>query len=252
MEKQHVLGKATKRLLFLAALLACAVPVLAAAAAAAKPPVKTAPASDLDRLLELFDRVQDSIHTLSAEFVETTENKLLKQPLSASGTFYLTKPASVMWEYKSPEEMRFVIDKDLYVGYFPTRKKVEKRDVHRWSEQIFRFFGLGQGSAELKKFYEIRTEDPGSDMKGSYLLVLDPVKRRVKKRVEEVRMWVDDQTLLPVRVQYLGKDGYTRVIRFRNLKLNPAIAAGVYTVQIPPDFKVTTGFSGFGADKIDR
>jgi outer membrane lipoprotein-sorting protein len=238
--------------LVLAALLA-AVPAPAAAAAAAKPAKPAAaPASELDRILERFDRVQDTIQTLSAEFVETTENKLLKQPLSASGTFYLTKPASVMWEYKAPEEMRFVIDKDLYVGYFPTRKKVEKRDVHRWSEQIFRFFGLGQGSTELKKFYDIRAEDPGPDMKGSYLLVLDPVKRRVKKRVEQVKMWVDDQTLLPVRVQYLGKDGYVRVIRFHNLKLNPKIAPGVYTVQIPPDFKVTTGFGGFGADRIER
>ena len=242
----------TKTSLAVSAILACAVPAFAAAAAAAKAPAKTAAPTDLDRVLERFDRVQDSIHTLSAEFVETTENKLLKEPLSASGTFYLTKPASVMWEYKSPEEMRFVIDKDLYVGYFPTRKKAEKRDVHRWSDQIFRFFGLGQGSAELKKFYDIRTEDPGADMKGSVLLVLDPVKRRVKKRVEEVRMWVDETTLLPVRVQYLGKDGYVRVIRFHNLKLNPQIAANVYTVQIPPDFKVTTGFSGFGADKIDR
>lgn len=246
-------AKAGTKALVLAAMLACALPAFAAAAAAKAPAkVKSAPSADLDRILARFDQVQDSVHTMSAEFVETTENKLLKEPLSASGTFYLTKPASVMWEYKSPEEMRFVIDKDLYVGYFPTRKKVEKRDVHRWSEQIFRFFGLGQGSAELKKFYEIRTEDPGPDMKGSYLLVLDPVKRRVKKRVEEVRMWVDDATMLPVRVQYLGKDGYTRVIRFRNLKLNPEIAAGVYTVQIPPDFKVTTGFSGFGADKVDR
>lgn len=207
---------------------------------------------ELDRILAGFDRVQDGVRTLSADFVETTENALLKQPLNAKGKFYLTKPASVLWEYTTPEEMRFIIDKDLYVGFFPTRQKVEKRDVHRWSEQIFRFFGLGQGSSELKKFYQIRNENPGPDMKGTYLLVLDPVKRRVKKRVEEVKLWVDSTTYLPERIQYAGKDGYTRVIRFQNLKLNPEIRPGTYTVQIPPNFKVTTGFSGFGADKIDR
>jgi outer membrane lipoprotein-sorting protein len=228
------------------------VAALACAALALAAPAPPAPSAELERVLARFDEVQGTIRTMSADFVETTENNLLKQPLSASGKFYLTKPSSVMWEYKSPEEMRFVIDKDLYVGYFPTRKKVEKRDVHRWSEQIFRFFGLGQGSAELKKFYEIRKEEPGADMKGTVLLVLDPIKRRVKKRVEQVKMWVDDSTLLPVRVQYLGKDGFTRVIRFQNMKVNPEIAAGVYTVQIPPDFKVTTGFSGFGAEKVDR
>jgi outer membrane lipoprotein-sorting protein len=220
--------------------------------ASASVPETSAASVDLQEVLARFDKVQDSIRTLSADFVETTENKLLKEPLTATGKFFLTKPASVLWEYSSPEEMRFSINDNLYVGYFPTRKQAEKRDVHRWSEQIFRFFGLGQGSKELKKFYEIRREDPGEGMKGSYLLVLDPVKRRVKKRLEQVKLWVDATTLLPVRVEYLGKDGNVRVIRFRNLQLNPEIAAGIYNVQIPPGVTVTTGFGGFGADRIAR
>lgn len=201
-------------------------------------------AGQLEDVLGRFDRVQEAIHTLSAEFTETTTSDLLLDPISARGRFFLTKPDALRWEYSSPEEMRFVIAEDEYTGYFPERKRAERRDIKRWSEQLFRFFGLGQGSAELGKFYEIALGDPGPDMKGSYLLVLSPKKRRVRKNVEEVKLWVDSANLLPVRIDYLGKDGGGREIRFAGTRLNPDLSAGLYHVDIPKDVPVSNGFSG--------
>ena len=207
--------------------------------------VPAAPAGEtLPQVLERFDRVQAGIRTLSAQFVQTTRNPLLKEPTVARGEFFLTKPDSVLWEFTSPEPMRFCVAEGEYTGYFPERKRAERRDIKRWSEQLFRFFGLGQGSAELGKFYEIALGDPGSDMKGSYLLVLSPKKRRVKKNVEEVKLWVDAANLLPVRIDYVGKDGGGREIRFLGTRLNPDLSAGLYHVDIPKDVPVSNGFSG--------
>lgn len=213
----------------------------------AQPPETLAPATheDLDAVLTRFDRVQAQIHTLSAEFIQTTRNSLLKQPIVARGEFYLTKPDSVRWEYTSPEPMRFVVSQGQYTGYFPERKRAEKRDIKRWSEQLFRFFGLGQGSKDLGKFYGIALGPPDPEMKGSYLLVLSPKKRRVRKNLDEVKLWVDTTTLLPQRIDYMGKDGNERQIRFVNTRLNPELAAGMYKVDIPSDVPVTEGFSGF-------
>ena len=131
-----------------------------------------------------------------------------------------------------------------YTGYFPERKRAERRDIKRWSEQLFRFFGLGQGSAELGKFYQIALGEPSGDMKGTYLLVLSPKKRRVKKNVEEVKLWVDAANLLPVRIDYIGKDGGGREIRFLGTRMNPDLSAGLYHVEIPKDVPVSNGFSG--------
>jgi outer membrane lipoprotein-sorting protein len=202
-------------------------------------------AEDLQDVLARFDRVQAQIHTLSAEFVQTTRNALLKEPVVAKGAFYLTKPDSVLWEYVAPEPMRFVVSEGEYTGYFPQRKRAERRDIKRWSEQIFRFFGLGQGSQDLSKFYAIALGATTPDMKNSYLLVLSPKKRRVKKNVEEVKLWVDVGTLLPQRIDYVGKDGNERVIRFMNTRLNPDLATGMYKLDIPSDVPVSEGFSGF-------
>ena len=198
----------------------------------------------LSQVLARFDRVQGQVRTLSAEFIQTTRSPLLRDPIVAKGRFYLTKPDSVLWEYSAPELMRFVVVEGAYTGYFPERKKAEKRDIKRWSEQLFRFFGLGQGSGELGKFYEIALGDAGKDDKGTYLLVLSPKKRRVRRNISEVRLWVDAANLLPARMEYVGKDGNEREIRFLNTRLNPDLAAGLYNVKIPAGVPITNGFSG--------
>jgi outer membrane lipoprotein-sorting protein len=203
-----------------------------------------APGETLGEVLTRFDHVQAQIRTLSAEFVQTTRSPLLRDPVIANGQFYLTKPDAVLWEYQAPEPMRFVLAGGAYTGYFPERKRAEKRDIKRWSEQLFRFFGVGQGSKELGKFYEITLGEVGENEKGAYLLVLSPKKHRVRKRFDEVRLWIDTTTLLPMRIDYVGKDGNEREIRLRNMRLNPDLAAGLYDVTIPAGVPITNGFSG--------
>lgn len=200
---------------------------------------------DLAKVLARFDEVQASIRSLSAEFTETRKSPLLKEPIVSKGRFFLTKPKSVMWEYLTPEAMRFVIANDEYVGYFPGRKRAERRDIHRFSDQLFRFFGLGQGSAELQKFYEITLGDAGTSMKGTHLLVLSPKKKRAKKALESVLFWVDAERMLPRKVAYRAKDGSTREFVFGETRVNPDFSASLYEVRIPPDYTVTSGFSGF-------
>jgi outer membrane lipoprotein-sorting protein len=208
-------------------------------------------ALELREILEHFDSVQGSIQTLQADFVETTSNQLLKEPLVAEGRFYMTKPDAIRWEYVRPEPMRFVIAQDRYTGYFPERKQAETRSVKRWSERIFRFIGLGQVSSELEKLYEIRLE-PESDIPGTYLLAFEPQKKRVKRRVDAVRFWIDETSWLPRRVEYLRQNGDSRVIEFQNIALNPDLAAALYEVELPPDVKVVKGIGGlpgFGDDE---
>ena len=232
------------------ALIAIAAVVAPAAARDPKPKQAERTASSGESLTDVlarFDRVQEQVRTLSAEFVQTTQSPLLKDAIVAKGQFFLTKPDSVLWEYTSPEPMRFAVANGEYTGYFPERKKAEKRDIKRWSEQLFRFFGLGQGSKELGKFYEIALGAASPDDKGSYLLVLSPKKRRVRKSVETVKLWVDVASLLPRRIEYFGKDGARREIRFVNTHLNPDLAAGLYNVKIPADVPITNGFSGLDA-----
>jgi len=207
----------------------------------------SAAADDLEEVLVGFDEVQRSLRTLSADFKETTTNQLLNSPAVAHGRFFMTKPDSIRWEYVQPEEMRFVIYRDQYTGYFPARKSAEKRSVRRLSNRIFRFIGLGQASSELQKLYDIRLEESQEQIEDTYLLVFEPKKRRVRKRVETVYFTIDAESYLPVKVEYRSKSGNTRLIEFEQITLNPDLAASLYQVDIPADVEVTKGFSGLPA-----
>jgi outer membrane lipoprotein-sorting protein len=206
----------------------------------------SAMAADLAEVLAGFDKAQDSFKTLSADFVQTTTNPMLKDAIVAEGRFYMTKPDAIRWEYSTPEEMSFVIAEDRYTGYYPERKRAERKNVQRYSKQIFRYFGLGQGSAQLAKYYTIHLVQPESEKPTTYVLSFEPKKRRARKRVEEVRFWIDSSTFLPVRVEYRGKSGSTRVVEFNEIRLNPDLASNLYTMKIPADVTVTTGFGGMG------
>ena len=201
-------------------------------------------ADELAGVLSAFDRAQASLQTLSANFVQTTVNPMLKEPIRAEGRFFMTKPDAIRWEYSTPEQMEFVIANDRYTGYFPARKRAERKNIQRYSEKIFRYFGLGQQSVELGKSYEILLADPDPGVADAHLLVLEPKKRRARKKVEEVRFWIDRSSFLPVKVEYRGKDGNTRTVEFSEIVVNPDLSAALYTVEIPSDVTVTKGFSG--------
>lgn len=201
-------------------------------------------AADLEQVLTGFDRAQTAVQTLSARFVQTSTNPMLKDPIRAEGRFYMTKPDAIRWEYSTPEEMSFVIANDRYTGYFPARKRVERKNVQRYSERIFRYFGLGQMSDELRKSYDISLAEPSPGADQAYVLVLQPKKRRARKQVDEVRFWIDAKSYLPVKVEYSGTDGNSRVVEFSEISVNPHLSASLYTVEVPADVTVITGFSG--------
>jgi len=201
-------------------------------------------AGDLEDVLVAFDEAQASVQTLSASFVQTTINSMLKLPITAEGRFFMTKPDAIRWEYSTPEEMSFVIANERYTGYYPARKTAEKKNVQRYSKKIFRYFGMGQKSTELTKSYDIRLAEPQPDSERYHVLILEPKKRRARKKVDEVRFWLDEKSYLPVKVEYLGSDGSTRLVEFTEISVNPDLSASIYNVVIPADVTVTTGFSG--------
>jgi outer membrane lipoprotein-sorting protein len=197
----------------------------------------------LTAVLARFDQVQGGVRSLSADLTRTTASPLFKEPRVAKGRLYLSKPSSVLWEFDSPEPMRFLIAGDSYTGYYPERKRAERQNVQRYSEQIFRFVGVGQTSTELRRTYDLSLAEEGKD---TIVLRLEPRRRRVRKHVEDVRLTIDAATLLPIELAYRTAGGGSEQVSFRNVRVNPDLSASLFRLELPPDVVVTKGFSVFG------
>lgn len=219
--------------------------VLLATTLAVAAPARKKEDPQLTALLARFDQVQSGVRSLSAELTRTTASPLFKEPKVAKGRLYLSKPSSVLWEFDSPEPMRFLIAGDSYTGYYPARKRAERQNIQRYSEQVFRFLGVGQTSSELRRTYDLSLAEGTSD-KGTVVLVLEPRRRRVRKHVENVRLTIDAATYLPVQLAYSTATGGSEQVSFRNVRMNPDLSASMFRLELPPDVVVTRGFSVFG------
>jgi len=211
-------------------------------------PLSTSEQEKLNAILVRFDETQGSTRTLTASFTERKEIQLLKEPVVAKGRFYYTKPDDVLWQYTDPDPRYFLISKDELLSYFPSKRKAERVSIGLYHDRLLKVLAIGQPSKNLLKYYDIHL-DESNGIAGTHLLILTPRKRMVKKRISEVRLWVNKDTSLPVRMQYCEPDGDSTTIAFDDVRFNPQIASSVYKIEIPKDVEIKKGFSGMTESK---
>jgi outer membrane lipoprotein carrier protein len=203
------------------------------------------PEERLTTILSGFDDAQENTDTLVAAFQERKNLQMLRDPVESSGRFYYSKPHRVKWEYREPESKIYLLTEESYMAYYPEQKRAEKVNVQRYSDKLFRAFGIGQTTSELKKYYDIELADE-SGVDGAYLMVLLPKKRRIQKRIETLKIWVSDDSFLPVQMEYVEPDGDSTVLSFEQILINQEILASRFQIHLPSDVIVTDSFTGIG------
>lgn len=199
----------------------------------------------LARILREFDMAQRDTSTLIAGFTEKKDLKLLARPVISRGELYYNRPNQVRWEYLEPDRKVFVITEERYMAYYPALKRAEEVPIKKFiGKRLFRFIGLGQSIDELGKYYEFRLATK-NEVKDTHLLVLIPRKKKLRDRVAEMKIWVDDATHLPRQLQYVESDGDSTLLTFHDLRSNVDVAAARFRLELPKDVVVSDSFNGF-------
>ena len=185
---------------------------------------------------------------MTAVFTETKDLKLLRQPLVSKGKFYYTRPSDILWEYTDPAPKVFLIRKDELLSYYPEQKRAERIDISRYQSRLLKVFGIGQVSDDLKKYYDLTIAEKQTTP-GVYEIVLSPRRRLVRKRIDEVRFWIDAKSFLPVKMEYFEQGGDRTALAFEETQLNPVIDEATYRIDLPPGVRVQDTFTGIGSGK---
>ncbi len=223
--------------------LAAALALAAAAPARAPAEVPDPRAPGLtgeERLATLIERVkleQKRMQTLEATFVQRQESSMLLAPEESRGTFSYAAPDRVRWEYTSPNPISIVIHGDQMTTWYRDLRRADQLKIGRYSNQVFEYLGARGSMTQLKEYFTVYLHTPGR--RGSpFKLRLDPRYQRIKKRLREMEIWIDDRTYLPVRLRYVEADGDTTEYTFSDLKLNAAIAPDRFRLDLPEDVEV--------------
>ncbi|HEY3056765.1 MAG TPA: outer membrane lipoprotein carrier protein LolA [Thermoanaerobaculia bacterium] len=218
-----------KRTLFAAALGAAAIatPLLAAS--------KPAPVT-IESVIKKVQQQQKKTQTLQAEFKQEKELALLSKPEVSTGTFVFSKPNNVLWSYDAPKRVQMLISGGTLTTYYPDLNKAERIDVKRFEDRIFKYMGASGAIDELSRYFDFTFTDTSTSP--TWVLDLSPRSRAVAKRVKHIRIWIEKDTYLTSKFEYVEGDGDITRYEFTKIKVNQPIEQGRFTLNLPANVKV--------------
>ena len=194
------------------------------------------PTTSLDTVVKKIQEQQKKTQTLQATFRQEKELALLAAPEVSSGTFVFSKPNNVLWSYDTPKRVQMVIAGGTLTTYFPDLNKAERIDVKRFEDRIFKYMGATGAIDELAKYFDFTFTD--SAKTGTFVLDLTPKNKAVTKRVRRIKIWIDKQTYVTSKIEYVEGDGDVTRYEFTNIRLNEPVPQSRFALTLPPSVKV--------------
>ena len=200
-----------------------------------------APAAELDPLVASWLSAQTNLQTWSAEFLQTRALKSLTEPLTATGRVWFAAPNRFRWELGHPAQTIAVrASEDLLVIY-PRLKRVERfpltgGQAGPWRDALGLLeAGFPLSQADLESQYtllSLRTTNDASE------LVLQPKAPTARRMIPQLKIDFDAKHLSLLATELNFNDGSSLRNDFTNAVLNPPLAPGLFTPEIPSDYKV--------------
>ena len=230
-----------RRLLLIALLSAPAV------AAEAPPPPASAPTSrpaNVDpatwqRMLDI-DRRAGEIHDLTADFEQQKFTAMLKKPLVSTGRVFV-RGSRMLWDTLKPEpNVLQITDRDVRI-YYPQQKTIEVYQVEQKLSELAaspvpRLAVLQQHFA----FEPIPVTEMGeTDGERFFAVRMTPSDAELRRHVEQVRVLLDAQRGLIIRLEMRDSDGDRTLVTFSNVKTNVGLKDADLELRAPAGVKVT-------------
>ncbi|MGZ8830938.1 MAG: LolA family protein [Thermoanaerobaculia bacterium] len=209
----------------------CAVALAAPLSAAKKPAPVT-----IEQVVKKVQEQQRKTRTLQATFRQEKELALLAKPEVSTGTFVYSKPNNVLWNYDAPKRVTMLIANGTLTTYYPDLNKVESVDVKRFEDRIFKYMGASGTIDELGRYFDFTFTDNAANP--SYVLDLTPKSRVVARRVQRIKIWIDKQSYLTDKIEYVEGDGDKTRYEFTNIKVNQPVEQSRFTLNLPASVRV--------------
>lgn len=208
-----------------------AVALGALALAASKPAPVT-----LESVIKNVQQQQKKTQTLQADFKQEKELALLSQPEVSTGTFVYSKPNNVLWSYDAPKRVQMLITAGTLTTYYPELNKVEKINVKRFEDRIFKYMGASGAIDELGSYFDFTFTDTSTSP--FWVLDLNPKSKIVAKRVRHIKIWIEKATYLTSKFEYVEGDGDITRYEFTNIKVNKPVDQARFTLSLPANVRV--------------
>ena len=198
---------------------------------------------EVDKVLRALDEKQKGLKDLEADFVQTQVIHLLEEPDVSKGRLYW-RQGRLRMEWSEPSKSVLVLGPDGLLLHIPSEGRAERYPAGEGDGFGALFPGFGQSSEEMRKTYEIRLEE-GDEEEETWKLVLSPRRKKMRRWVGSISLWIGRDSGIPVRLRLddpNGKD-YTETT-FSGTKVNQGIPDSRFDLTLPKGTEVTVAPGG--------
>ncbi len=183
-------------------------------------------------VMELLQNIANSyleINSFKAEFTQKKTSKLLKTPAITKGAIIFKKPSNVLLKFEKPYN----------IGIFLKNKKVTKIDytdktystisLKKHKSNLMNFLNISKTFKFLDKYFYIDKLDTKGDL--IYIICL-PKKRRVKKKLKIVELWLEPKTFIFKKIHIEEPDNTITEVTLENTKINGKVDETVFDFSL--------------------
>lgn len=185
---------------------------------------------------------QSSLHTWSADAVQTRVIKSFSQPLVSTGKVWVATPDRFRWELGQPPQMIAIRQPGQLVLLYPRLKQVEKyplnaNDHGPWREVLALLeASFPRSRSQLESQFKIGAV---TETNGVVQVSLQPKSGLARKFMTEIVVGFRASDFTAASTELKFSDGSSMRNDFSNSVVNAPLADSLFEPEIPPDYKVS-------------
>ena len=194
-------------------------------------------ADRLDEVLAEMGKAGKRLKTMTADFVQTDHDYLLKDQEDTRGKLYLAVPGRIRWEHAPPREKVLVVKDDLVRVYNPTARQVHEFERGKGSKSggADLLIGFGSGNEKIRESYDVSLVE---EAEPTVSIALVPKPDSQASLFTKIELTLDKKTWTPVRSVFHSPNRNRADIRFENVALNRDLPSGIFELKLPPNVEI--------------
>lgn len=183
--------------------------------------------SEEQKAVDAIQERYESVHTITARFVQNSFVKLMNRTQKAEGTVQIKKPGKMKWVYKAPDPQILVSNGKVLWLYVPEDFQVTKVPVQSvYSSNTPALFLAGKG--KLMETFDVIQVDRDENETSVVL-----VPKQEDSNLDRLILHVDNKNYQIIGSTVYDKLGNKTNIRFSEIQVNLDIPEQTFEFKIP-------------------
>jgi outer membrane lipoprotein-sorting protein len=197
----------------------------------------------LDEVLGAMDAASRRFVDMQSDIRRETVTVFINHTRTETGRMYFVRDGGesrIRVSIVEPASREFLIDDGEVRIYNPGTGTLEEIELGEHEDKVeFMVIGFGTSRADLLRFYDVSLA--GEDtVDGIAVSVLDLVPKDpdVARHFTRIRLWMDQETWIPVQTRATQLSGDYLTVRFLEVLINSNFEGRTFDLELPADVQV--------------